>query len=419
MIKKLFEKENREKLLNLIYSIGGIAVYNMVLQFLLYPAFERELGEVKYGVVLSVLSFLAVTAGSVGGATNCARILGVEKGYTENSDYNHLLLLFGVLCSGLGVAYLWSVGLSDMVSVGLYILLSVITMLRYYGDVEFRISTNFFRFMVFYLLLSAGYLVGILVFRATKLWLLALLLGELLAIVYVFVRGTIFRPPFFKKTTTFRPVTVSVVLVVFSYLLDNITAQADRILLLAITGDGEQVTIYYIASIIGRLVVLLVAPIHSLLLSYLIRYSGALTKKLWLSFVGIAGAFTLVAFLGCLGISPLFVRIFYPDNLEQVRPYFVPAILGQCIYFVSSLLLTVLLRFYGEKMQLCFNGAYLTAFFALVSFATATYGLVGFLYAILLINTLRFLAIVLFGFLAKKRRSLPTANAENEEHAQN
>ena len=91
-IKALFSKDNREKILNLIYSVGAAAIFNMVIQLVVYPDFERKLGAAQYGVALSILSLLAITAGTCGYAVNCSRLLGVEKGYTQSGDYNLILL---------------------------------------------------------------------------------------------------------------------------------------------------------------------------------------------------------------------------------------------------------------------------------------------------------------------------------------
>ena len=51
-IKGLFSSENRSKLLNLIYSIGAAAIFNMVIQLVVYPDFVRLMGGERYGVAL-------------------------------------------------------------------------------------------------------------------------------------------------------------------------------------------------------------------------------------------------------------------------------------------------------------------------------------------------------------------------------
>ena len=80
--RRLLNSDNRKKLLNLFYSIGAAAIFNVVIQLVVYPDFERNLGSDGYGVALSVISLIAITAGTCGYSVNCARILGVERGRT-------------------------------------------------------------------------------------------------------------------------------------------------------------------------------------------------------------------------------------------------------------------------------------------------------------------------------------------------
>ena len=399
--EELLNRDNRQKLLNLIYSISATAIFNVVIQFFVYPSFERQMGEERYGVVLAILSMLAIAAGTCGYAVNCSRLLGVEKGRTNSGDYNLILLIFGTLCAILGTAYLFQLDLATPLSILLFISLILITMLRYYSEVEFRIKTDFFRYLIYHLLISLGYIVGLVVFRLSGQWMLTLILGESLAVLYVVLRGSIYRAPFLHPSREFRLIFSSIGFILLSALIDNVVLHADRILLLAITGDGSAVTLYYVASLVGKIVAMFTLPINSLVISYLSRYRGILSRKMWLGIVAVASAFGGVALLGCLIVSPWLIGILYPDMLEAARPYFLPAILGQIFYFVSGVLMIILLRFKGEKKQFFFNGTYAVVFFTCVALGTAWRGLYGFVWSILLANALRFLAAILWGLMGK------------------
>ena len=88
----MISSEHRKKLLNLCYSLGGIGIFNVVVQFLVYPFLQTRLGPEQYGIALSVLSLIAIVSGACGYAVGCSRLLGLEKGHTENGDYNWILL---------------------------------------------------------------------------------------------------------------------------------------------------------------------------------------------------------------------------------------------------------------------------------------------------------------------------------------
>ena len=411
-LKKLFAPENRRKLLDLIYSVGAAGIFNLVIQLLVYPDFERVLGGDASGVALSIISLVAITAGTCGYAVNCARLLNVEKGYTQSSDYNLILLGMGIVGSIIGIVYIRGIenaeafGYTSVIAILLYITLTFSTMLRYYSEVDFKISANFLKYMIFYIIISIGYAAGLFLFRATGQWMLALILGEVLSVLFVVIFGKLYRPPFFKPTKNFLPVLASIGFIFLSAFIDNITLHADRILLLAITGEGELVQIYYVASLIGKVISMLTLPINALMISYLVRYKGGLSPKLWFIAVCAATAFGAVGFGGCMLVSPILIKILYPEYISAVAPYLAPAILGQIFYFVSGMLMMALLRFKGEKKQLIFNGGYAVIFFGSVAVGTVIGDLTGFVWGIVIANAIRFIGAVIWGFVGKKRVSL-------------
>jgi O-antigen/teichoic acid export membrane protein len=189
---------------------------------------------------------------------------------------------------------------------------------------------------------------------------------------------------------------------VLSTLIDNLTLNADRLMLMAFSG-GVAVTVYYVASLFGKVVALLSVPINSIVISYLVKYEGGLTKKLWTAAITAVSVLGALAFGGCVIVSPMFLRILYTDVYTEAARYVAPAILGQIFYFTSGILLVILLRFRGEKKQFLFNLCYLIEFFVIVFIGTYKGGLDGFVYASLIANAIRFLAVLLLGFMPQKK----------------
>ena len=79
-------------------SITATAVMNIVIQFVMYPFLERGLGKEAYGVTLSILSIVAILAGTIGTAANYSRMVTsthtqrVKIGVEQN--FNTQLLVF-------------------------------------------------------------------------------------------------------------------------------------------------------------------------------------------------------------------------------------------------------------------------------------------------------------------------------------
>ena len=412
-IKALFERDNRKRLGDVCLNIGATALFNMVLQFALYPYFLRCLGEETYGVALSLLSLVAIIAAPFGYAANYSRLVNVKALRPANGDYLLPLFLSGILSAFIGIFYLWYLELLTPVTIGLYAALMFFTVFRCYSDVEFKLNVNFLRYFFFYLAISVGYLAGLLVYRWTGQWLTAILTGEILGILYSAFASKIYRRPL-RPSQNFGLVCKSIGLLFLSNLLENLTLNADRLLLLAMEG-GTAVTIYYTASLFGKVVALLTVPVNSLVISYLIRYDKGLSKKLWTIFVacGIGGG--LVCTGGCILFSHIFIPFLYEELYETVKPFLVPAILSQIFYFVSGILLVVLLRFRGEKKQFFLNLIYAVSFFALVIAGTYFYGLKGFVWFSLIANAFRFIIVVIWGFFSSRDKKSDSPSMQSAE----
>ena len=403
-IKKILS-DNKRKIRDLCLSIGATAVLNIVIQFALYPYLERNLGEEKYGVALSILSLVAILAGTLGTSANYSRMVVSTDVEHSNGDYNLLLLVSSAICGVCGIFYLRYLGIVTVFPAVLFVVLTVLTALRYYSDVGFRMKADFVRYMLYYVMISVGYLIGMTVYRMSGEWMTALIVGEAFGILFVVFFGTIYRKSVLKPSKNFSLVVKSMGFLVLSTLIENLTLNADRLLLMVLSG-GVAVTVYYVASLFGKVVAMLSVPINSIIISYLVKYEGGLTRKFWTVAISAISALGAIAFGGCVLVSPFFLKVLYPDVYPEAAGYIAPAILGQIFYFTSGILLVILLRFRGEKKQFFFNLGYLVEFVIIVFVGTWQGGLDGFVYASLVANAIRFFAVILWGYLPPRKEKI-------------
>ncbi len=396
-------KNNKRKIRDLCLSIGATAILNIVIQFAMYPFLERNLGTEKYGVALSILSLVTILAGTLGTSANYSRMVssGTDGIPYTNGDYNVILLSVSLLCGLGGIFYLRYLGITSAVVALLFVILIVFSALRYYSDVEFRMKADFVRYMIYYTAISCGYLLGMLVYKLTGEWMSAIIVGEALGVAFVIFGGTIYKKDTFKTSKSFPLVCKSLGFLLLSNLIENLTLNADRLLLMVFSG-GVAVSVYYTASLLGKVVAMLSVPINSIIISYLIKYDGGLSKKLWTLASVAACVLGALAFGGCTLVSPFLLKILYPNIYADAAPYIAPAILGQVFYFISGVLLVILLKFRGEKKQFLFNLGYAIEFFAIVITGTALWGLNGFVYSALAANAIRFIAVIVWGFITTK-----------------
>jgi O-antigen/teichoic acid export membrane protein len=385
---------------SVVLSVIGIGVYNAALQFLVYPVISRRIGAEAFGHVLTLLSVLSVAAVAVGAGVNYARMANVPRFDAENGDYNRCLLP-GLLAVALFAALaLGIVGAPHPASWALYPLLVVVSTLRYYGNVAYRMEVNYRKNFLFYLLLSVGYGLGILLFLPLGVWEIALLIGELFAVGYVVLSSSVLRRPFWKTSPHVRKVRASCGAMIPAQLFSNLTIHADRLLIGALL-DGTQVTVFYIASLLGKAIAMLTDPIAGVAIGFLARSKSFGRRQFLLSaFVSLLlGALAFVAFIP---IAPFLIGILYPDVAADAKPFFLVANGGQIIYFIANLLLVILLRFASEKIQFYINVTYSVLFFVVCVPALLHGGLPTFCMCVLLLNAARLAVVLAIGFRKSK-----------------
>ena len=390
-------QNNQKKIIaNTAYTMGGALLMNGVLQLMIYPLLNRSMGSSQLGVLLYIMGLVAVICPSVGQALNTSRLVVRRNFQVKNGDYDLLLLLFG----GAGAAAVllltaWSGSVKGVGSAGLIVLLLMATTFRYYGDVEYRLNLNYKRYFCYYAVLSAGYAAGFLIYCASGNWFLVFLAGEAAALGYLAVTGTVFRG-FFGRSPYLKLAFVRGGMLVFSYFITNLTLNMDRLVLKNMISDLA-VTQYYVTSLIGKTMVLLVAPVNTLIISYLTNKNTRLNRRQFLVFSGTGLGVSLAFFLAAQIGTPLFVRLFYGDLYESVWELVTVVNISQILGLFSAYLFIVVLTFTEEKWQLILQIGHLILMVVLVAFLTGSHGIMGFSVAVLTANILRVAAVLLLG----------------------
>ena len=353
-------------LLDSAWSIAGLVLMNMTAQFAVYPIWNRELGNELYGRILYLIAGMNIIAVSMGVACNYARMKASVEEKTRNRPYNRILLI--TTCAMipwcvLVVLFDGTERLTPLETV-LLIFLGIATMWRYYADVEYRLSLNYKAYFGYYLTISIGYGIGIGLFLWLKLWPLALLPGELAGLFLVCQHGTVLRIIKEENPVRDKAATTMVMTLFATEVISNLILNGDRVLLNLLV-NATAVTIYYQASLMGKTMALITTPLNSVLIGYLSRFKGGLTKQIMnrmtlACVLAVPGA-TLAATIG----SHILIGILYPQNYDLVMPYFIMANVAQVAFFVSAVAATVLLRFCKTGYQLYINLVYAILFIVL------------------------------------------------------
>lgn len=397
-MQQIIKSDKINKILtDTMWSFAGLALMNIGIQLVVYPVFSKVLGDEGYGNALYLLSFVDIVGTTVGVGTASARMVASIRGKTHNGDYNWFLLAacaFFVPVAIL-VELFGGVQISVFETILFYFLMCTSTW-RNYVAVQFRLNLEYKNFFWYYVAITIGDILGITLFLAARQWALVLLLGDLFSIIFVLKKGDILNRCFYETSDERRANLHTIVILMSSTLLSTLIFNADRLLLKTILG-ATAVTTYYLATLLGKTMSMIVTPLGYVMIGYLVRYKGTINKKkVFYTIILLLGA-TVVFSLVCVAGSHVFLFLFYPQNYAQVKPYLILCSFSQVLYISTGVFTVILLRFAEQRYQFYINASYAVISLAMAVPAALKFGIWGFAVAMFAANILRFIIVTGFG----------------------
>ena len=284
-----------------IWGAIGLIVLNAAMSLLVMPTIERTLGADFQGRVLYYTS-LATYLTSIGFGLNYGRMkVYAKERKTVNGEFNLMLIGAAALTALVTIIAILIKGETAGTPWILLILFMILTVIRTYADVAFRLRVNYKLFSLFYCAIGAGYAAGLLLFRLTGAWILIFLTGELFGLLFVFFTSTIFKPPYFERTAAFQEHVKGTAVITGAFLLSDFVSAADRLLIPTLLAGGALfhgvmypgdtlTSLFYYASFVGKIMSLLSTPLNGVLSGYIAREEGGLAPKLFLKIIGVYSA---------------------------------------------------------------------------------------------------------------------------------
>lgn len=383
------------------YTVSAVVILNIVQQVIIQPYINKMYGPVFLGDILYYLGLTYVFSQMFGTVLGHQRILHKHDDVSEG-DFLVLLLLYGLVVFFIGFldAFFKTNNILFSLSIGSFM---IICLIRYYGQVEYRLNLWFKGYLIYFIIISVGYLVGLAIFSVLHIWLVIFFVGEVAAIVYVWKNGHVLR---FEKTTgAISKLWIPTTLLIISYLFSS-TTYLDRVIIQPMLGS-EAVTRFYAISFVGKVINMLLQPVATLLLSYLAdRNTSSIDLRFFIKIVlyGIPICFVMIV-CSCLA-TPLAVHVFYPNMIDSVRELNIPINVGNVVSFAGGLMLTFLLAEASINYQLVIRGICFLVYLITTVELTSTSGLLGYAYAMVISNLfLLVLAIICSIHLYKKKKN--------------
>ena len=382
----------------------GLMLMNVVAQFIVYPIWAHVLGSEEYGNIIYILSIVNIFSISFGSSANYARMVESGKRSTQNGDYN-LFLVIGNIVTAFGVVLIvYITTASDSILELLLIaVLSCAIMWRFYCDVEYRMNLDYKGYFVYYLVISIGYVLGTILFSFTHIWVFALLIGEILGVVWIGIGGKVFSD-FIKRSDFFSENLKGIFLLAVTNIISNLVFNSDRVIIKLFL-NGTLVTVYYVSSLIGKTLSLVTTPLNSVLIGYLVRFKQTVSQKFVIAFIVGTVVVGVAASLACSVCSYILIPVLYPREFEMAKSYFFIANAAQVIFFVTNVVTTILLKFAKMRCQLIVNVFYGVGFCILCIPVAYLYGLDAFCYALLVVNMIRYIIALVFFVLGVKNNN--------------
>ena len=411
-------KKGKAILKDTVLSGIGLLAMNAVLSLIVYPRIGQTMGAEYQGRVLFFTSFGGLLASAFGCGANYGRLKIFSRDKeTRNGDYNLFLLVSFAFVAVLTVLAILLKHDSAEEPWIMLILLGVSMVLRYYADVEFRLTLRYGHFCLYYVAIALGYLLGLLLFPAVKSWVLVFLPGEVFGLIYCLIFGKVLRSPYLERSPQFGKNMGLMLGLAGAYFLSDFVGLSDRLLFPMLLQNGDELTsYYYYASIVGKMMSLLSSPLNGALMGHLSNENGEISRKNFLKIVAImAGIFVVVTAGSVLG-SHIFVLWRYPQYYEKVKDLFILANAGQVLFFICNTLMVIVLRYTKPRNQIITSIVYIAAFFAITVPLILNYGLYGMAYGILAVNALKFIVFAVLGAVGlSKGRATENEQSENSQ----
>jgi len=367
----------------------------VVLQIFIYPVVASDLGDQKYGVFITLISLFTLFSQPFGSSLNNTRLLKDEE-YKQRGflgDFN-IILVASILLNTiiLTIALFFYLDNYSIKEIIFLTFISISSLIRIYLVVAFRIDLNYKYILINNFYLVIGYIVGFIVFLIYKDWYFIFIFGYLFSLLFTINKSSLLEEGI-KITPLFKSTFYQNFILFVSSLLQTALSYADKLILFPLLG-AKAVSIYYSATIVGKILAMGVNPISNVILSYLAK-EKEVNKNKFLSFLLFLLSFGLISYFICIWISEPILRTLYPnwyeDSMELIYITTGTAILN----VIGSVIHPFVLRYKNINWQIKISAMNFITYMLGSLIIYQYYGLLGFCIGILISSLLRVIVMII------------------------
>lgn len=385
---------------DLSLNIIGSFIMTGITQIIIYPFLSNRLGEIAFGSLLTLMGLSNAIGVIFGSALNNIRLLKQHKyeKINNNGDFKILILISQVLIitSIITASIIFKDQITIIESVAL-ILVTIFTMYRGYMNVYYRVDLNYTYIVLHMTITAVGYIVGTLVFRFIRVWPVVFLCGEIFAFIFAFLT-TNFKDESIKKTVLYNETKKDFTQLVFSNTMANLLLYLDRLIINPILG-AVNVSIYFVASIVGKTLGIVLQPLSSIVLTYISKVEKINKRKLFTIIVSVIILFGGISYMLSIPITPIIIKLLYRDSYLQAKPFYNISNLSVILMIMGNLTQPMILKYCPIIWQSIVQGIYTTIYLVLVIILMNKYGLMGFCIGSVIANLIRLSIFLILGYI--------------------
>ncbi|WP_432740712.1 hypothetical protein AAA450_07570 [Staphylococcus equorum] len=250
-----------DSLLNILATL----LITASMQLILLPIISNYTSEKEFGEIVIIIAILNSISALIGGSLNNLRLIN-DKFYDKFiGDFSLILILSLILGELIFLGLIYKV--VDPVNLVILLMVLLLMTLRVYFLVYFRLTLSYKNILLHAFVLSIGYLIGAILFVILHSFSIAFLLGEIFSIIYLMLKVDK-RELTFRRTTNFKKIISDYLNFAISNIANVLSLYLDRYIVLIILGS-KYVSVYFIASLLGKLMSTISTPVASVILSYL------------------------------------------------------------------------------------------------------------------------------------------------------
>ena len=253
------------------------------------------------------------------------------------------------------------------------------------------------------LFLSIGYFFGLFIFFISNRWELIFFFGALFELIFIIFKTRIWKEPFVFTPNLKSTIKRFLILIISTALLLIIT-YADRLIIYPAFGSAD-VSIYYSATIIGKIVLLATNPIGGVMLTYVSKMKEIKKKYFLILLSGISLLAIVGYILSCIISGPV-IQILYPDCFPFAMNYVYIANATTMIGLFYSFIWPLVFKFGKKSSPLIITIVRIFTYLTFSLCFLSSLGLYSVCYGNLISTIVQAFIVILMGFYITRDKKI-------------